>query len=113
MVTIVRRPKPITISRRPKPQTDSSRYGAGWPLRPGFPYNSGKQGYHCIEIDGVGHTFLWRPEGGPLEIGWTCGMWSCSPEVMGKHDYKGECTIVYRAPPSPDGPKFFRRKLTK
>lgn len=106
MAVIIRRSKPITVIRRSKPVDVRARYGTGWPLRPGYPFNGNKKGYHLIEVDGVGHVFLWRPEGGPLEIGWTCGMWSCSPEVMGKHNYVGECTPVYRSPPAADSSRI-------
>lgn len=100
MAIVIRRTKPITVIRRSRPEERPARYGTGWPMRPGYPYNAHKPGYHVIEIQGVRHTFLWRPDNGrPMDHGWTCGTWSCSPDVMGKHDYHGECTIVYRAPP--------------
>jgi hypothetical protein len=111
MVTIVRRSKPITVIRRSRPAPEVDRYGKGWPLRPGHPYNAHESAYHLIEIQGGRHVFLWVPSA-PLGAGWTCGMWSCSADVMGKHDYLGQVGIVYRAPPV-DTPKFYRRSLTK
>jgi hypothetical protein len=112
MVTIVRRSKPITVIRRSRPAPEVDRYGKGWPLRPGHPYNGHKPGYHVITIRGEPHVFLWVPNA-PLGAGWTCGAWACSADVMGKNDYVGECTIVYRQPPSAEPPKFLRRRTMK
>lgn len=96
MVTIIRRSTPTTVIRRSRPTATDDRYGKGWPLRPGHPYNGHESAYHLIGIRGERFVFLWKPSASE----WSCGMWTCSADVMGKHDYLGVVSVVYRAPPS-------------
>jgi hypothetical protein len=113
MAVIIRRSKPITIKRRVKNREhDPGHIGTGWVYIPGFPPDRLKAAYHCIEINGVRHAFLWDPRG-QLGEGWTCGKWSCSAGVMAPHNYMGECTIVYRSPSTPGDNVSFQRKYRK
>lgn len=117
MVVIVRRNKPdppVTIKRRIKPAAEdihgSERDGQGWVYIPGFPPDRTKRAYHAIDIDGTIYAFLWEPRG-RLGEEWRAGRHSYSPSVMRIHDYRGECTIVYRSPSTPaDNAAFTRRK---
>jgi hypothetical protein len=97
MAIIIRRNKPITIKRRKQPNHHSDgRLGEGWPYERGYPANRIKRAYHAIDVNGIIHAFLWEPSG-RLGEEWSCGKWSCSPGVMSKHDYKGECSIIFRS----------------
>lgn len=117
MAVIIRRnkpdPPPTVIKRRARPTTDNihseNRKGQGWIYIPGFPPDRTKRAYHCIDIDGVGYAFLWEPNG-RLGEEWRAGRHSYSPSVMRIHDYKGECTIVYRSPSTPSDEQRFARK---
>lgn len=88
----------IVIRRTAKPT------GTGWPLRPGFPYNSNKKGWHLLIIKFEHQVLFWRPH---AEM-WTCGLAEFSPGVVGQHDYVGECTPVYRQPPVEN--RVFKRR---
>lgn len=106
MAVIIRRPKPITVIRRSRPPEPSG--GRDWPLRPGYPYNAHEAAHHAIEIRGELHILLWRPS----DEMWTCGLAQFSPSVIGQHNYAGQGTVVYRAPPV-EVPKFLRRRNMK
>lgn len=111
MAVIIRRR--TVIKRRPKSREhDPAHIGEGWVHIPGFPPDRLKAAYHCIEINGVGHAFLWDPRG-HLGEEWTAGKWSCSPGVMAPHNYRGECTIVYRSSSTPSDNVAFQRKYRK
>jgi hypothetical protein len=86
----------IKIIRTRKVKEEAPRHGAGWPVTPGFPYNQEKTGYHSVEIRGLGYALLWKAG----EAMWSSGLSRYSPEVLAKYDYRGECSIIYRAPPS-------------
>lgn len=117
MAIVIRRssvqapPEPIKIKRRGR-EHRPEHVGQGWVNIPGFPPDRLKSAYHCIEIEGVRHAFLWDPHG-RLGEGWTCGKWSCSAGVMAPHNYMGECTIVYRSPSTPSDNVAFQRKYRK
>ena len=83
------------IPRRHKVIRRSQVPGGGWPFRPGHPYNQNKAGYHLVNIRGEGFVFLWVPS----EEMWDTGLARYSADIMGEHDYMGECTPVFRAPP--------------
>jgi hypothetical protein len=112
MAVIIRRSKPEEPAPRKIVRRSKEHIGTGWVYIPGFPPNRLKAAYHCIEINGVLHAFLWDPKG-PLGEGWTCGKWSCSGGVMAPHNYKGECSIVYRSSSTPDDNVSFQRKYRK
>ena len=116
MAVIIRRNKPITIKRRPRPTTEEThseyRKGQGWVHIPGFPPDRTKRAYHLLNIDGVDFAFLWNPYG-RLGEEWLAGRHSYSPSVMKIHDYRGECTLVYRSSSTPSDNVAFQRKYRK
>jgi len=107
---VIKRNKPIVIKRNRRPPLHSeSREGGGWKYERGFPPDRTKRAYHVINVHGVDYAFLWEPAG-RLGEEWTAGKWSCSPGVMGCHDYRGECTIVIRSSSTPDPVEQARSK---
>lgn len=116
MAVIIRRSRPITIKRRPRPLTEdihgSEREGQGWVYIPGFPPDRLKRAYHLLNIDGTDYAFLWEPNG-RLGEEWRAGRHSYGPSTMKSHDYRGECTLVYRSPSTPTDDFRFQRKVRK
>jgi hypothetical protein len=119
MAVIVRRnkpeaPAPIVIKRAKRPRREDlhgeQREGQGWVYGRGLPPDRTKRAYHLINVYGVDYAFLWEPHG-RLGEEWTAGKWSCSPGVMGCHDYRGECTIVYRSSSTPTDDFRYQRKV--
>jgi hypothetical protein len=101
MVVIQRSNKPVAVIKRRSKEHLPETIHPSWQWGPGLPPNPEKAAYHTIEINGVGHAFLWDPFG-RLGPEWTVGKWSCSPGVMAPHVYRGECSIIYRSPSTPD-----------
>lgn len=113
MAVIIRRNKPTIIKRRPRPLIDDTnlekREGKGWVYIPGFPPDRTKRAYHLLDIDGTHHAFLWEPNG-HLGEEWQAGRHAYSPATMRIHDYKGECSLIYRSPSTPTDEQRFVRK---
>jgi hypothetical protein len=98
------KPAPKVIKRTPKkPVPEVLREGTGWPVHRGIPQSSNKAAHHAIEVEGKIHVFLWEPDS-PLEAMWSCGLYRCSASVMGRHNYRGEVSVVYRLSPSEPAP---------
>ena len=117
MAILIRRskvdPPPVTIKRRARPEIHSEyRKGEGWVHIPGFPPDRTKRAYHLLNIDGTDFAFLWNPYG-RLGEEWLAGRHSYSPSVMKIHDYRGECTLVYRSSSTPSDNVAFQRKYRK
>jgi hypothetical protein len=127
MTVTIRRSKPVTIIKRTSkppvhpeiqgiinrqpPMDEFSRHGHNWPDQPGWPPDRGRTKYHLIYMRDRDTPFVFLWDARRQE--WTVGLHSWSAQVMGAHDYVGECTPIYRtSSQAPDNPMFssYRRR---
>lgn len=90
---------------------EGGRFGRNWPGQPGWPPDSMRSKYHLIRVENYESPFVFLWDAKRQE--WSGGLTVYSAGVMARHDYIGECTLIYRtSSAAPDNPMFasYRRK---